>query len=164
MVKQNPAGPKKVDRRQLLTTVAAITAGGVLPTEPTGAATTPVETIVNAAAGPVSNAPALNVCPSTARRIEEIAARNRIRQEAGLPLLSIAQELRRMKAVYDAATFEQFAARYRQAVWDEVLAPVRQAKGDLYWRPRGFMEGLGYQAQVNELLRERFVGRQRLVT
>src|ERR1700730_17253882 len=39
---------------------------------------------------------ALNVCASTARKIEEVAERNRIREEAGLPVLSIPRELRRM--------------------------------------------------------------------
>ena len=82
--------------------------------------------------------------------------RNRIRQEAQLPLLCIPRELRRMKTASDLAEFVRFAAVHRQAVWDEILAPVREAKGDPYWRPTGMMEGLGYQAQVSKVLRERF--------
>jgi len=78
---------------------------------------------------PVPHPPALNVCAATARRIEEIVSRNRIRQEAGLPLLCILKELRRMKTTDDLAEFERFATRHREAVWDEVLAPVREAKG-----------------------------------
>jgi hypothetical protein len=49
--------------------------------------------------------PHLDVCPATAGRLAEIARRNRIRQDAGLPLLSITKELRRMKRTTDAAEF-----------------------------------------------------------
>ena len=48
------------------------------------------------------------------------------------------------------AAFERFAALHRQAVWDEILTPVREAKGDPHWRPTGMIEGLGYQAQVSK--------------
>ena len=82
--------------------------------------------------------------------------RNRIRQEAQLPLLCIPRELRRMKTADDLAEFERFAAHQMEAVWEQVLAPVMEAKGDPHRRPRGFMEGLGYQAQVSKILRERF--------
>ena len=98
----------------------------------------------------------LNVCAATARRIEEIVARNRIRAEACLPLLSIPKELRRMKEADDATEFERFAAHHRQAVWDEVLRPVREAKDEPTWRPTRFMEGLAYQARVSKILHERF--------
>ena len=157
MAKQNPPEPKPaVDRRQLLTTTAAITVAAVLPTEPTETAI-PAEAAITPAPIPVAHPPTLNLCATTARRIEEIVARNRIRQEARLPLLSIPKELRRMKTVDDVAEFEEFAARHRQAVWDEVLRPVREAKDDPTWRPTGFMEGLGYQARVSNILHERFI-------
>ena len=52
--------------------------------------------------------------------------------------------------------FEQYADEHRQPVWDEVLAPVREARGEPTWRPTGFMEGMGFQAQVRTILRERF--------
>jgi hypothetical protein len=78
------------------------------------------------------------------------------RAEDGLPLLSIPRELRRMKMVEDAMAFEQFADRHRESVWEEVLAPVREARGEPTWRPTGFMEGMGFQAQVSKVLRERF--------
>jgi hypothetical protein len=79
----------------------------------------------------VSDVPVWDVCASTARRLEEIAARNRIRKQAGLPILSNPKELRKMKKVDDAAEFDEFADRHRQAVWDEVLGPARRGK------PRG---------------------------
>jgi hypothetical protein len=94
--------------------------------------------------------------PRPLEKIEEIAARNIIRAEAGLPLLSIPTELRRMKQVTDAMAFEEFADRHRQAVWEEVLGPMRAAKGDPNWRPTGLLEGLALQAQVSSILRERF--------
>ena len=61
-----------------------------------------------------------------------------------------------------AAEFEEFADRHRQAVWDEVLTPIREAKGDPNWRPKGMMEGLGYQARVSKVLRQRFVAQLRV--
>jgi hypothetical protein len=145
--------PLTMNRRQLLATVAAIPMSGIVPPQ-VSADAVPVPSI------PTSEPSPLNVCAATARRIEEIAARNRIRAEACLPLLSIPEELRRMKMVDDATEFERFAARHRQAVWDEVLRPVREAKGDPTWRPTGWMEGLAYQSRVSKILRERFIAQQ----
>ena len=60
-----------------------------------------------------------------------------------------------------AAELEEFADRHRQAVWDDVLTPIREAKGDPNWRPKGMMEGLGYQARVSKVLQQRFVAQLR---
>jgi hypothetical protein len=76
--------------------------------------------------------------------------------------LSIPKELRRMKSVDDAAEFEQFCALHWEAVWQEVLAAVREARGEPNWRPTRFMEGVGYQARVSKILRERFIAQQHL--
>ena len=78
------ARPLTMTRRHLLATVAAIPMSGILPPQ-VSADAVPVPSI------PTSEPPPLNVCPVTARRIEEITARNRIRAEACLPLLSIPQ-------------------------------------------------------------------------
>ena len=145
--------PLTMNRRQLLTTVAAIPMSEILPPQ-VSADAVPVPSI------PTSEPSPLIVCPATAQRIEEITARNRIRAEACLPLLSIPKELRRMKEAADATEFEEFAARHRQSVWEEVLESVRQAKGLPNWRPTGFMEGLAYQAGVSKILRERFIAQQ----
>ena len=142
-----------MNRRQLLATVAVIPMCGIVPPQ-VAADAVPVPSI------PTSEPSPLNVCTATARRIEEIIARNRIRAEACLPLLSIPKELRRMKMVDDATEFEEFAARHRQAVWDEVLRPVREAKDDPTWRPTGFMESLAYQGRVSKVLHERFIAQQ----
>jgi hypothetical protein len=142
-----------MNRRQLLATVAVIPMSGILPPQVTPDAV-PVPSI------PTSEPSPLNVCAATARRIEAIVARNRIREEARLPLLSIPKELRRMKEAADTAEFEAFADVHRGAVWDEVLAPTREAKGNPHWRPTGMMEGLAYQTRVSKILHERFMAQQ----
>jgi hypothetical protein len=143
-----------IDRRQLLASAAALSIAnipGVQAAEVsnTGQAATVAEI-------PTPETAATNVCAGTAQKIEEIAARNIIRAEAGLPILSVPRELRRMKQITDAMAFEDFADRHRQAVWDAVLAPMREAKGEPNWRPIRWMEGLAFQAQVGKSLRERF--------
>ena|SRR6516165_1514523 len=145
--------PLTMKRRQLLANAAVIPMSGILPAQVTADAV-PVPSI------PASEPSPLNVCPATARRIEEIAARNRIRAEACLPLLSISKELRRMKEAATAAKFEAFANSHRAAVWDEVLANKRQGRGEPNWHPSGWMEGMAVQAQVNKILRERFIAQQ----
>jgi hypothetical protein len=144
-----------VDRRQLLVTAAAVTAAGIVPNAEAVGATNSVQAASVTKAW-VSETPALNVCAGTAQKIQEIAARNIIRAEAGLPLLSVPQELRRMKQATDAMAFEEFAAVHRQAIWEEVLAPVREARGEPNYRPTRWMEGLAFQAQVGKILRQRF--------
>jgi hypothetical protein len=138
-----------MNRRQLLATVAAIPMSEILPPQ-VSAGAVPVPSI------PTSESSPLNLCVATARRIEEIVARNRIRAEACLPLLSIPKELRRMKEAADAAEFEAFADVHREAVWDEVLAAKRQGRGEPNWHPSGWMEGLALQAEISSALRQRF--------
>jgi hypothetical protein len=144
-----------LDRRQLLAATAVVTAAGIVP-NPDAAGATNSAQAAKAATIPASDTPTYNVCASMARRIEEIARRNRIREEARLPLLSIPRELRRMKQIADARAFEEFADRHRHAVWDEVLGPTRESRGEPNWRPTRLMEGYAFQAQVNRILRERF--------
>jgi hypothetical protein len=147
-----------LDRRQLLASAAALGIGTVPGIEAAAEVTNsgpavPVAEIAR------SETAAWNVCAGTAQKIEEIAARNIIRAEAGLPLLSIPRELRRMKQAADAREFEEFADRHSQEVWDEVLAPVQEARGEPNWRPTRLMEGYAFQAQVSRILRERFESR-----
>jgi hypothetical protein len=146
-----PNKPRGLNRRQLLGSAAGVAVSSIAPAGE-GVPKLNAEVDGSQAIQPL----AVNVCSGTARRIAQIAARNLIREEAGLPLLSIPKELRRMKEAEDAANFEAFAAAYRSAVWDEILAPVRQAKGNPNWRPTSFMQGLAYQAQVSRILRHRF--------
>ena len=142
-----------LDRRQLLTSAAAIAAIGIVPRYEQAEAANSAE-LASAA-----EIPAWNVCAGTARRIAEIAKRNCIRQEAKLPLLSIAKELRRMKTAEDQVKFEAFAAVHRRAVWDEVLAPERKSRGQPDWKPSSFVEGLAFQSQVSKILHEQLKAR-----
>jgi hypothetical protein len=144
-----------LDRRQLLASAAALGVGNI-PGVETAADVTNSGPAVPVAEIARSETAAWNVCAGTARKIKEIAARNIIRAEAGLPLLSVPQELRRMKHVTDAMAFEEFADRHRQTVWEEVLAPVREARGESNWFPSHLNERLAYQSRVSKSLRERF--------
>lgn len=113
--------------------------------------------VINVAEAPQQpEAPALNVSTVTARRLAKIAESNRIRAQAGVPLLSIPRELRRMKDAADAASFREFAAGHMVSVRDEVLERVREATRRPNWRPTSFMAGLAVNSQVNKILRERF--------
>jgi hypothetical protein len=141
--------PITMNRRQLLATAAVIPMSGILPPQVTADAV-PVPSI------PTSEPSPLNLCAATARRIEEITARNRIRAEACLPLLSISKELRRMKEADDASEFERFANAHRAAVLDEVLATKRQTRGEPNWRPSGWMEAMAVQSEFSRILRQRF--------
>jgi hypothetical protein len=143
--------PLTMDRRQLLATAAAIPMRGILPPQVSIDAVNAVEAVHMP--GPTSEATSLNVCAVTARRIEEIAARNQIRQEAWLPLLSIPKELRRMKEATDAAQFEAFAHAHRGAVWARMLAAKRAARDEPNWQPSRWMEGLRLNP-IESLIRE----------
>jgi hypothetical protein len=142
-----------VDRRQLLAATAAALSIGTIPGIEAAAEVTNSGPAVPVAEIARSETAAWNVCAGTARKIKEIATRNIIRAEAGLPLLSIPRELRRMKMVEDAMAFEAFADRHGESVWEEVLAPARRYP---HWRPSRLMEGLAFQAQIGKILRERF--------
>jgi hypothetical protein len=152
-----PDFPLNIDRRRLLTTGAAVVTAAIVPRAESARAA-----LANAAqpASLPAEAPALNVSAATARRLLDIARRNEIRQEAGLPLLSTVKELRRMKQHEDSelrrTEFERFKAEHRDVVWEEVLKPRRAAEGNPNWFPRNWAEGVGYQSEVYKILRERF--------
>jgi len=145
--------PLTIDRRLLLISAAALPAASMVreigcgePGNLAGA----VQPLL-----PPSSVLALNVCAATARRLLEIACRNELRREANLPLLSIPQELRRMKRQEDLEEFERFEAANGKAVWHEVLKRRREAEGNPNWRPN-FMEGMRYQNQVRAIVWEQF--------
>jgi hypothetical protein len=145
--------PLNIDRRRLLATGAAVVTAAIVPRAES------VKAALANAAQPASlpaEAPALNVCAATARRLLDIARRNEIRREAGLPLLSTVKELRRLKQYEDGELFERFKAQHRDVVWEEVLKPRRAAEGNPNWFPRNWAEGVGYQSEVYKILRERF--------
>ena len=94
-----------------------------------------------------------NFCAAMARRLLEIARRNEIRQEAGLPLLPVVQELRKMKRQVGLEESERFAAVHHEAILEQVLKPRRDDNPN--WRPN-FLENMGYQNQIHKILWERF--------
>jgi hypothetical protein len=149
--------PLIMNRRQLLATAAAVSSSAIVPPQV-------VADAIRVPNIPTSEPSPLNVCAATARRIEEVIARNRIRAEACLPLLSIPKELRRMKEVADAAKFEAFADDHRTAVWNEILATKREATGEPNWRPSGWMEGVALQAQVSRIFHQRFAATSNGIT
>ena len=137
-----------IDRRQLLLGAAAATAISGLPaSEPAVAAPQEIE---------AANLASWSHFTATCSRLEEIAFRNRVRKEAGLPFVSVAKELRRMKMVADEERFRQFAALHREAVWNDVLKIVRHEIGSPNWRPTGWIVGMGFQARVDGILSDRY--------
>ena len=92
----------------------------------------------------------------TVVRLQEIAERNRIRQEAGLPLLSISKELRRMKGAADAEKFRKFTDVYRKKVYHRMVDRERRRTGDPNWAPTGVLSGggLGFGAEVDGKMRK----------
>jgi hypothetical protein len=147
----------EIDRRQvLLASAVALTAARMALVAEKADATEPAQEIGLTNAPPVSSeAEASTLSDTTALRIQEIEARNRLREEVGLPVLSISKELRRIKTAADQGVFRQFEASHGNAVWDEVLKPIRDEKGDPNWRP-GWMQGVALQNDFYRILRQRF--------
>ena len=142
--------PLNINRRRLLVSVAAVPVASILAG--THCAESPR---LADAAEPPSTVLAANFSAATVRRLREIAQRNAIRREAGLPLLSIAHELRRMKEQDERARFEQFEAVHGKAVWNEILRRRREAEGNPNWKPR-WIDVVGYQNEVRKILRQKF--------
>jgi hypothetical protein len=75
----------------------------------------------------------------------EVLDRNRIREAAKLPALSVEEQLQRMKAAYDKNRFEEFMrSPLKQVVEQKLLARMRRRGGNPEWRPSGFLTGGGY--------------------
>jgi hypothetical protein len=145
-----------INRRQLLTSAATIPVAGIAPdilhTE------APAKTEIfpkKAVASPYVKASGSEFDAVTVLSLREIADRNRIRHEAGLPLLSVPKELRRMKEAGDAEKFRKFADAHRKSVHDEMLVRARRQCADPNWAPTGVLSGggLAFGAQVDEQMR-----------
>jgi hypothetical protein len=128
----------------LLTSTATIAVAGIAPNIPHTegylakseiAQPTKVSSLSSAAAEPFDSV--------TVLRLREIAERNRIREEAGLPILSVPKELRRMKEAADTEKFRKFADAHRKRVYDKMLARTRRRCGDPNWAPTGMLSGGG---------------------
>jgi hypothetical protein len=140
-----------LDRRQMLISGAALTMAVAVPPAGSPAATNKL------AACPESSVGQFGAV--TARRLREIARRNEIRQEARLPLLSVAKELRRMKDQARAEAFRCFEAEHSRTVWEQVLTSRREGEGSPNWRP-GWSEGVRLQNEIFKILRTRFQQQQ----
>src|SRR5262249_18660751 len=113
----NSDEPIAIDRRSLLTAAAMTAAASTIPR--VTAADAVCEAIQSCILPPGVGSP--KVCTATARRLLEIHRRNELRREAQLPMLPIAEELRRMKEQKESEAFRRFKAANRQAVWEQVL-------------------------------------------
>jgi mRNA-degrading endonuclease toxin of MazEF toxin-antitoxin module len=146
--------PLNIDRRRLLASAVAVRVASIMPGS--GPADTAPAAVIQSSAMAMEAEPA-NFCAATARRLQLIAHRNAIRQEAGLPALSVVRELRRMKEQADREEFERFSAANGNTVGDEVLKRRREAEGNPNWQPN-FLEGMSLQNQVRGILWEQFSG------
>jgi hypothetical protein len=150
--------PEVIDRRKLLAAAAAIAAASTMPGMAYAEAV-PSSVVQSLVLPPEVRAS--NFCAATARRLLEIRRRNELRNEAGLPFLSITKELRRMKRQEELEAFRRFEAAHGPGVWAQVLAARRQAEGNPNWRPN-WMEGVRCQNEVNAILRAQFRGQSDL--
>jgi hypothetical protein len=144
-----------LSRRQLFSSAATIAVAGIGPNIAYGAhARSEIAQQAQALAPPSKESQAQSFSAVTLPRLREIAERNRVRQKAGLPLLSVPKELRRMKEAADAEKFRSFAEAHRRRVYQKMLARVRRQCGDPHWAPTGMLSGGGlwFGAQVDEQL------------
>ena len=92
--------------------------------------------------------------------ITEINERNRLRLEAGLPSLSVAQEVRKIYEARRAQDFEHFVETtpLRGEIADELLARQRLARHDPDWKPTGMLSGGGwaFYLEVRRRLRRHY--------
>jgi hypothetical protein len=144
-----------LSRRQLLSTATTITVAEIAPNMEHEAHARPeIAQQAQALAPPSKEAQVQEFKGITLLRLREIVERNRVRQEAGLPLLSVPKELRRMKEVADTEKFRNFAEAHRRRIYQKMLARVRRQCGDPQWAPTGVLSGGGlwFGAQVDEQL------------
>ena len=145
-----------INRRHLLTSAATTVLAGVAPIIPR--ASFPARTGITNSESPAPPYPeveAPNFSNITILRLREIAERNSIRQEAGLPFLSVPKELRRMKEAADAEKFRAFADAHRKRVYAKMLRRIRRRCGESNWAPSGALSGGGlwFSAHVDRHLR-----------
>jgi hypothetical protein len=99
-----------------------------------------------------------------AKAKQEVADRNRLRADHGLPLLSVATEVCRMRDARLQRDYEGFLAEHHdggQRVRRIMLARARKARNDADWLPRSFLNGGGIFQQSVEAALVRFWRRDR---
>jgi hypothetical protein len=139
-----------INRRRLLASAVALPAVSIAPiwnhADSAAAGGTPSFAIA-------PEAEAANVCSVTVTRLAEIARRNRLRNDFGLPPLSVATELRRMKAAADIEKVEKFRVALRESVFQKMLTRARRQRGDATWTPKDFCERWQFSREVEMRLR-----------
>jgi hypothetical protein len=133
-----------LDRRRLLQSAAVLTTAAV---NPITNVPRPVPPTTDVAPPP---APKLAVAPW----LEQIARRNDLRKQAGLPLLSVATELRRIKSIQADQRFAACCAAFRPRVRAKLLSRRRRHCGDPTWRPLGWFAGIEFESTVNRQLQK----------
>jgi hypothetical protein len=143
-----------LSRRQLLSSATTITVAGIAPNVGLEAHANSEIAQQAQTLAPSKEAQAQKFSAVTLLRLQEIAERNRVRQEAGLPFLSVGKELRRMKEAADVEKFKTFAETHRKSIYQKMLARVRRQCGDPHWAPTGVLSGGGlwFDALVDEQL------------
>jgi hypothetical protein len=143
----NPSERFRIDRRTLLKSYAAITAAKFAPDVPLSE----IEPVVSAQTVPAPSPALLNASAATARLLD-IRRRNNLRHDAGLPLLDVSKEWRRLKARQAAQDYANFAERFRRRMQTKVLARIRRQVGDGQWKPEGTFQGMAVQNEVSKRL------------
>jgi len=149
------AGPdfSLIDRRRLLASAAAMTAAGAMPRADR-------HTAASHKALPPAPAVQTTKVRAAKGRLADIVRRNIIRREAGLPLLLVAAEWRRIKRWEDRQArdeaFERFAAAHEKEIWGQVLKQRREKEQNPDWWPHTLFEGVDCQRQVRKILRDQF--------
>jgi hypothetical protein len=93
---------------------------------------------------------------SIQEKLEIISRRNELRQQAHLPLLSVASEARAMKQLEINQVFRNWEAPRRPAVFAEVLQRHREKLNNPSWRP-GAISGQGLSCETDAILREQYL-------
>ncbi len=110
----------RINHRELLSTAVGVTAASLVLDVPPSELAHAASAETAAWEGPTFSA----------RSFLEITRRNQLRHEAKLPLLKVSKEWRRMKAAENvrrySETFGKFVGENSEAVWVEVLAPIRK--------------------------------------
>ncbi len=142
---------RSLDRRRFLTSAALATTASIT------AVVNPAQTTLAETAQPLlppPEVPRVNLSATTASRLAAITERNNLRNEVGLPLLSIPRELRRIKTAEAYARFAKFSEALRKRVQGKMLARVRRRIGDPNWKPAGMMAGMAFEYEVSREVRK----------
>lgn len=85
---------------------------------------------------------------------QEIEQRNRLRAEANLPLVSVAEELVRYEKVAAQKEYRDFlSSPLRERVREKLLNRIRRRSKNPDWRPTSFMSAYAFNVTVGNRMR-----------